>query len=59
MPKDAIAVIPLSAMELKQRPSDIRRTSGNSELDRICGGRFFRNSIQLSYGRARMQTVLE
>lgn len=50
MPGDGIVVIPLSAMELKQRSSDIRITSGSAELDRMCGGGFFRDSIILVSG---------
>jgi circadian clock protein KaiC len=45
-----MVVIPLSAIELKQRSSDIRVTSGNPELDRMCGGGFFRDSILLVSG---------
>lgn len=49
-PRDGIIVIPLSAIELKQRSSEIRITSGNTELDRMCGGGFFRDSIILVTG---------
>lgn len=45
-----IVVVPLSAIELKQRSSDVRITSGNEELDRMCGGGFFRDSIILVSG---------
>ena len=45
-----MVVIPLSAIELKQRSSDKRITSGNVELDRMCGGGFFRDSIILISG---------
>jgi circadian clock protein KaiC len=45
-----IVVIPLSAMQLRQRSSDIRITSGNQELDGMCGGGFFRDSIILVSG---------
>ena len=45
-----IVVIPLSAIELKQRSSDMRISSGNAELDRMCGGGFFRDSIILVSG---------
>jgi len=47
---EGMVVIPLSAIELKQRSSDIRVTSGNPELDRMCGGGFFRDSILLVSG---------
>ena len=45
-----IVVIPLSAIELKQRSSDMRISSGNLELDRMCGGGFFRDSVILISG---------
>ncbi len=45
-----IVVIPLSAMQLRQRSSDIRISSGNEELDRMCGGGFFRDSVILVSG---------
>lgn len=45
-----ILAIPLSAMELKQKSSNIRISSGNPELDSMCGGGFFRDSIILVSG---------
>jgi circadian clock protein KaiC len=45
-----MVVIPLSAMQLRQRSSDVRITSGNEELDRMCGGGFFRDSVILVSG---------
>ena len=45
-----VVVIPLSAIELKQKSSEVRVTSGNAELDAICGGGFFRDSIVLVSG---------
>ena len=45
-----IIVIPLSAMQLKQHSSTLRITSGNPELDEMCGGGFFRDSIVLVSG---------
>lgn len=50
MPGDGVVVVPLSAIELKQESSNIRITSGNSELDRMCGGGMFRDSIILVSG---------
>lgn len=50
IPREGIAVIPLSAIELRQRSSNIRITSGNGELDTMCGGGFFRDSIILVSG---------
>ena len=48
--KDGIVAIPLSAIELKQKSSNIRTTSGNKSLDAMCGGGFFRDSIVLVSG---------
>jgi circadian clock protein KaiC len=45
-----IIVIPLSAMKLTQASSTVRITSGNEELDRMCGGGFFRDSVVLVSG---------
>jgi circadian clock protein KaiC len=45
-----IAVIPLTGIELKQRSSNVRATSGNPELDEMCGGGFFRDSVVLVSG---------
>jgi circadian clock protein KaiC len=62
LPGAGIAVIPLSAIELKQSSSDIRITSGNQELDRMCGGGFFRDSIILvsgATGTGKTLTVTE
>ncbi len=48
--KRGIVIIPLSAIELEQKSSDIRITSGSEELDRMCGSGFFRDSIILVSG---------
>ena len=45
-----LVAIPLSAIELKQNSSNIRISSGNAELDAMCGGGFFRDSIILVSG---------
>ena len=50
MPTEGIIVIPLSAIELKQRSANVRATSGNADLDRMCGGGLFRDSIILVSG---------
>jgi len=50
IPRQGVVVIPLSAMELKQSSSEIRVTSGNSTLDEMCGGGFFRDSVILVSG---------
>ncbi|MBK8985477.1 MAG: circadian clock protein KaiC [Chloroflexi bacterium] len=62
MPGEGIAIIPLSAIELKQSSSNIRITSGNQELDKMCGGGFFRDSIILvsgATGTGKTLTVTE
>lgn len=45
-----VVIIPLSAIELEQKSSNIRITSGSTELDKMCGGGFFRDSIILVSG---------
>ncbi|MBF0416325.1 MAG: hypothetical protein HQL73_05180 [Magnetococcales bacterium] len=50
LPDRGIIIIPLSAIELKQRSSDMRVPSGSPELDRMCGGGFFRDSLILVSG---------
>lgn len=50
IPDEGVVVIPLSAIELKQKSSNIRVTSGITELDKLCGGGFFRDSIILVSG---------
>jgi circadian clock protein KaiC len=50
VPDGGLVVIPLSAIELKQKSSDVRITSGNPELDKMCGGGFFRDSVILVSG---------
>ncbi|MFP4345421.1 MAG: circadian clock protein KaiC [Anaerolineales bacterium] len=50
IPGEGIVVIPLSSIELKQRSSKVRIKSGNVELDQMCGGGFFRDSIILVSG---------
>lgn len=42
--------LPLAGLELQQESSEIRISSGNPELDRMCGGGFFRDSIILASG---------
>jgi circadian clock protein KaiC len=49
-PGEGIEVIPLSSLELKQRSSNVRITSGNEGLDTMCGGGFFRDSVILVSG---------
>lgn len=50
IPKQGVVIIPLSAIELEQKSSNIRITSGSLELDKMCGGGFFRDSIILVSG---------
>jgi circadian clock protein KaiC len=50
IPEEGIVAIPLSAIELKQGSSNVRITSGNRELDAMCGGGYFRDSILLISG---------
>lgn len=50
LPNRGIVVIPLSALELKQKSTTERVTSGIPELDEMCGGGFFRDSIILLSG---------
>src|SRR5438105_7538287 len=50
VPDGGLVVIPLTAIQLKQKSSDIRISSGNAELDQMCGGGFFRDSVILVSG---------
>jgi len=50
LPGQGIVAVPLSAIELKQKSSDLRVSSGNAELDRMCDGGFFRDSVILVSG---------
>jgi circadian clock protein KaiC len=48
--EDGVTIIPLSAIELKQRSSQIRVSSGVAELDKMCSGGMYRDSIILVSG---------
>jgi len=48
--ESALVIIPLSAIELKQKSSNVRISSGSKELDDMCNGGFFRDSIILVSG---------
>jgi circadian clock protein KaiC len=50
IPRAGMVVIPLSAIELQQKSSDVRISSGNLDLDEMCGGGFFRDSVILVSG---------
>ena len=45
-----MVAIPLSSLRLEQQSSTTRVTSGNSEIDSMCGGGFFRDSVTLVSG---------
>ncbi|HEU5208905.1 MAG TPA: circadian clock protein KaiC [Longimicrobiales bacterium] len=47
---EGIVVIPLSSIQLRQKSSDVRISSGDPDLDRMCGGGFFRDSVILVSG---------
>ena len=47
---EGIVVLPLSGITLTQSSSTVRIASGSPELDRMCGGGFFRDSIILLSG---------
>ncbi len=49
-PEDGVTIIPLSAIELKQKSSAIRVSSGVDELDKMCAGGMYRDSIILVSG---------
>jgi circadian clock protein KaiC len=49
-PNKGLIVIPLSAIELDQSSSNVRISSGNTDLDEMCCGGFFRDSIILVSG---------
>jgi circadian clock protein KaiC len=62
VPDGGMVVIPLSAIELRQKSSNVRVSSGNAELDAMCGGGFFRDSIILvsgATGTGKTLTVTE
>lgn len=50
LPDLGLTVVPLSATELKQGSTDIRITSGVPDLDEMCSGGFFRDSVILISG---------
>lgn len=48
--ENGIILLPLSSIELRQKSSDKRITSGIAELDAMCGGGFYRDSVILVSG---------
>ena len=49
-PATGIHIIPLTRLQLTQRSSETRVSSGNKPLDDMCGGGFFKDSIILVSG---------
>jgi circadian clock protein KaiC len=49
-PQGGITIIPLKRLQLTQRSHDARVSSGNVQLDQMCGGGFFKDSIVLISG---------
>ena len=47
---EGVVVIPLSSIQLRQKSTTLRITSGSDQLDEMCGGGFFRDSIILVSG---------
>ena len=47
---EGMVAIPLSSIQLRQKSSDVRISSGSEELDTMCGGGFFRDSVILVSG---------
>ncbi len=50
VPDGGVIVIPLSAMHLSMKSSNVRISSGNVALDEMCGGGLFRDSVTLVSG---------
>ncbi|HMG96394.1 MAG TPA: circadian clock protein KaiC [Gemmatimonadaceae bacterium] len=50
VPHGGVIVIPLSAMTLSMKSSNVRISSGNKDLDEMCGGGLFRDSVTLVSG---------
>jgi circadian clock protein KaiC len=50
IPERGFVAIPLAAIQLRQKSSDIRVSSGNAKVDEMCGGGFFRDSVILVSG---------
>lgn len=48
--ENGVEVMPLSTMELTQKSSNVRVSTGNKELDEMCGGGFYRDSVILVSG---------
>jgi circadian clock protein KaiC len=48
--REGVVVLPLTAQKLTQSSSSVRITSGIRQLDAMCGGGFFRDSVVLASG---------
>ena len=48
--EEGVVVIPLSSIRLRQKSTTLRIASGSVELDAMCGGGFFRDSVILVSG---------
>ena len=48
--REGFIVIPVSLLGTKELASNTRVSTGNTELDRMCGGGFFRDSAIIVYG---------
>jgi circadian clock protein KaiC len=62
IPDGGLVVIPLSAIQLRQKSSEVRISSGSVDLDEMCGGGFFRDSVILvsgATGTGKTLTVTE
>jgi circadian clock protein KaiC len=49
-PEEGIVVIPLAFLVPRERASEARVSSGNAELDQMCGGGWYRDAIVLLTG---------
>lgn len=49
-PDEGVAIIPLPAIEVKHKTTNDRISSGVKDLDRMCGGGFYRDSVILVSG---------
>ncbi|MCI2420924.1 circadian clock protein KaiC [Saccharopolyspora sp. K220] len=49
-PQEGIVVMPLAFLSSRERASQTRVSSGNAELDEMCGGGFYRDAIVLLSG---------
>lgn len=50
IPNQGIEVIPLATLRLGQASNNLRVTSGNAQIDEMCNGGFFRDSVVMVSG---------